>query len=418
MRKELELILSPFRYDPAQTARRLGFELPASFLHEHRALLASMGRLLDRGGPLHVFEYGAGELEGADARHISQLCAALARKTEGTCTAHALSASAATRAGEAPGKDLQVFAEEDARIDLPAGRTFDLIVHHPFPSARVPGTLRTFWAFLQLQAHVSPGAMWVFTSTSARSGSSRCEHVHAFMHALGRRPFLAGDETAWEQPPPRQWDPSLVSTGAFEPLPATLGFDESAFLRLYDQMFAPVLGPRAGTFRSMFRWLLTRPGPYTVIETGTTRESGDVASNGQSTVIFDLFVNTFGGRVISIDVDPTNIRFCATRTSTRTTLICGDSVRALHALPEVAEAQLIYLDSYDFDGNNPHPSSLHHLVELAAVWGRTPSPSLLVIDDCFGPRHGKHAYVADFLEACGIPPLFAGYQTGWVLETN
>lgn len=223
-----------------------------------------------------------------------------------------------------------------------------------------------------------------------------------------------GSESVRRRPTQVRVAPELYRTvGVLEPLSSGTRVDGASFLRIFDQVFAPLLRQRAGTFRAMFQFLLAKTAPYLLIETGTTRESGDFASNGQSTVLFDLFVNLFGGRLISIDLDPTNVQYCRGRTSAKTTLLCSDSIQALRSLAEVEDADLIYLDSYDFDPSHPHPSSLHHLEELAAIWRRTKPGCLLAIDDCFGATTGKHAYVARFLDERGNKPIFAGYQTGW-----
>jgi hypothetical protein len=419
MRRELEPLLWLFRKDRTQEAvRKLQLELPSSFLHYHRPFFNAVAELLELGRPVRVLEYGMGELPVAEARSFAQVCAALAEKTGGESLAIVFSDEAVARAGH--GGDTARVGTKclDGNVIAPsslAGRPFDLVVHHAAGVRDQRHPLHTFWAFIELQPLVSDQSYQVFSECQAKDGE-RTEYVREYLEGMGLRPLASGTERVWRYTRALPPLPAVArSTGMLASLSEELRMDAASFLRIYDQMFAPLLRDRAGTFRMMLETVLSRPGPYTVIETGTTRESGDFGSNGQSTLLFDLLVNCFGGQVLTIDIDPTNLRYCRSRVSEKTTLLCSDSVKALLSLPEVAQADLIYLDSYDFDGNNPHPSSLHHMKELAALWGRTHPSCLMVIDDCFGPDRGKHAYVARFLASLGRRPDFAGYQTGWVL---
>lgn len=401
-----------------EAVQRLQVELPEPFLKRHGPLLGAVAQLLEQSRPVRVLEYGAGELSAQEARQLSRVCAALAEVTGGECVFMTFSEEAAARAGDALAPSMArtrwVDGNASAASSL-AGRPFDLLLLHPVGTRNQAHPLHTFWAFTELQPLAADGSYWVFSECQLQQGA-RCEAVREYLEEMGIQPMAWGAESAWQYKRAEPPLPEVIkSMGALAPLSAEVRMDPGSFLRIYDQVFAPLLAGRAGTFRLMLQTLLSRPGPYEIIETGTTRESGDLASNGQSTLLFDLLVNCFGGRVVTIDIDPTNTRYCRGRTSERTTLICSDSVRALRALPQVAQADLLYLDSYDFDGNNPHPSCMHHMKELAAVWGRTKPSCLLAIDDCFGPEHGKHAYVARFLKSLGVGPHFAGYQTGWLL---
>jgi hypothetical protein len=78
---------------------------------------------------------------------------------------------------------------------------------------------------------------------------------------------------------------------------------------------------------------------------------------------------------------------------------------------------LLYLDSYDVDWNDPHPSALHHLMELCAAMPGLQSGSLVVVDDHldFDNRPGKSKYIVPFMAAIGARKLFEAYQVGWVM---
>lgn len=190
-----------------------------------------------------------------------------------------------------------------------------------------------------------------------------------------------------------------------------------SFLDAFDRHFAPLLGHRAATFRAIFGYLLSqRQAPYFIVETGMARAADNWQGDGMSTVLWDRFVTMHGGKVASIDISPEAIRLARPLVSPRTQLICNDSVAGLRDLPGIEQAQLIYLDSFDLDTANPHPSALHHLFELAAIFGRLAPGTLLVVDDCVNDEVGKHKYVKAFFERIGVPPLFQGYQTGWVIR--
>jgi hypothetical protein len=187
------------------------------------------------------------------------------------------------------------------------------------------------------------------------------------------------------------------------------------FLDHFDSQFAPLLGPRSATFRAIFQYLLTiHSPPYLIVETGMARKAGNWQGDGMSTVLWDRFVSALNGRVVSIDIDPGAIDVTRPMVSSRTNLVCNDSVATLCGLADIGRAQLIYLDSYDLDTSDPHPSAMHHLYELAAIFSNLAPGTLIVVDDCISDEVGKHKYVKGFFDRIGVRPLFRGYQTGWV----
>ena len=67
-----------------------------------------------------------------------------------------------------------------------------------------------------------------------------------------------------------------------------------------------------------------------------------------------------------------------------TTLVCGDSVKFFEnwsLIHKDTQANVIYLDSYDLDFNNPHPSGEHGLKEYKALLPVCKKDTLLLIDD-------------------------------------
>ena len=85
-----------------------------------------------------------------------------------------------------------------------------------------------------------------------------------------------------------------------------------------------------------------------------------------STYIFDDFINYYDGEVASVDINPDNVAHAQKMVSERTTVYCSDSVEFLWNIPEKRKIDLLYLDSYDFEPENPIPSQKHHLKELTS----------------------------------------------------
>jgi hypothetical protein len=156
---------------------------------------------------------------------------------------------------------------------------------------------------------------------------------------------------------------------------------------------------------------------YRIIETGCMRaDHGDLCfgDDGASTWIFDKFVNMKGGTVISIDNNPFNIEYAKKKVSDKVYFICDDSVRAIWEITDFTQFDLIYLDSYDIMKDNPHPSQLHHMHELAAVLKNAHPKTIIIVDDYdaffIGGHIGKGTYVKEFMDKIGAKVIYDGYQ--------
>ena len=104
----------------------------------------------------------------------------------------------------------------------------------------------------------------------------------------------------------------------------------------------------------------------------------------------------------------------ADHVSERVAFLVGDSVRRLWNVPGMV--QLLYLDSFDLQWTNPHPSALHHLAEMASASRLLQPGSLVLIDDC-GPDGGKGLYVANWLHRIGATPIMRHYQYLWQMPS-
>jgi hypothetical protein len=168
----------------------------------------------------------------------------------------------------------------------------------------------------------------------------------------------------------------------------------------------------------MFEYLNQFKNPI-IIETGTTREIGNNAGDGNATLMFEEYVKEKGGHVYTIDIDPEACKIVSEHTDPKyTTVLCGDSLEVLPTL-EVTP-HLLYLDSYDLNvdlaiGGRDQASAQHHRMELQKMIPKITSETLVVVDD--SPEiwnYGKGAIVREYYQSKNIEPLFEYYQVGWI----
>jgi hypothetical protein len=118
--------------------------------------------------------------------------------------------------------------------------------------------------------------------------------------------------------------------------------------------------------------------PLTILETGTA------AYGTSSTYLFDAYVRKYGGRFWTVDINPAHSDTVKPHMSDRTTVVTGDSVSFLSEWVKKhpgEQADIVYLDSYDLDFENPEDSGNHGLHEYNAILPALHKGSLLLIDD-------------------------------------
>jgi hypothetical protein len=209
------------------------------------------------------------------------------------------------------------------------------------------------------------------------------------------------------------------------------------FWEFFDTEAYPKLGLRQNSLRYVFEHLDRKNRPVCVVETGCVREAKNWAGDGQSTVLFDRFASQWpGSAMYSVDIDPIATALCKTLVSAMSQIHTGDSVSFLRQLANNPPAKfphidVLYLDSYDVDQDNPHLSALHHMKELLAVSKLIGPDTLVVVDDAPSEAKfillkdklsfvtqpiisGKGKYVADYAKTIGLKPVFSGYQAGWI----
>lgn len=195
----------------------------------------------------------------------------------------------------------------------------------------------------------------------------------------------------------------------------------AAFLAVFDRDYAPQLGHRALTFRAVFEQLCTKQSPC-IVETGCLRYAGNFAGDGQSTLLFDCLAQHVGGKVYSVDISPDAIEVARNSVSPDVSLTCGDSVSFLAQFEQPID--LLYLDSFDFDANEPIPSALHHMYELCAAMPNLRPGSIVLVDDTsidnvwrvHGRWFGKGMLIASYMKKIGSPIFVEGEtQVAWML---
>ena len=191
------------------------------------------------------------------------------------------------------------------------------------------------------------------------------------------------------------------------------------FVTRFDAEFAPKLGMRAPTFRAVIREFLVQ-GWKNIVETGCARQKDNWLGDGQSTYIWAALAEyQNNGSFCSVDIDEDACRTAsdAIKDATRTSIICQDSVQFL--LNYKGYIDLLYLDSYDVDMENPHDAAMHCLFELTSAMPHLKHNSILLVDDSpVGPDfkvNGKGLYVAEYMKKLGLMPFTMAYQVAWLM---
>ena len=167
------------------------------------------------------------------------------------------------------------------------------------------------------------------------------------------------------------------------------------------------LGKRHEAFATIAELL---PESCRIIETGTLRQIDNWEGDGQSTIVWDTLATNLGGTVTTIDIDPIGAELVAELELQATTAIVGNSLDVIPTL--TGHADLLYLDSFDVDFENPLPAAAHHLSELMAALNLLAPGSLVAVDDNRDDQ-GKGSEVAWFLAEHGAVEIVRGYVRVW-----
>jgi hypothetical protein len=210
------------------------------------------------------------------------------------------------------------------------------------------------------------------------------------------------------------------------------------FWEYFESVAAPRLAYREPTFRKVFQYLDQIKGPIVIVETGCVRMAGNWDGDGQSTLLFDKYINARDKDSIcyTVDISPESVKECNYLVSDRVQVNQDDSVHYLHGLSQRLQDEnktiaFAYLDSFDLDRDYWQPSAIHHLKELLAIKDCINKETLIVVDDCPMQTHyvsdgegmiktigapsigGKGRLIAEYAQATGAKLEFAEYQAGW-----
>ena len=120
-------------------------------------------------------------------------------------------------------------------------------------------------------------------------------------------------------------------------------------------------------------------------KTVTVIETGSSAWGANSTMLFDSYVNSFGGTVNSVDIRADPMFQLMNKCTNLTTIHCGDSVQFLSKLDlsssKFEAMKIIYLDSWDVNWSDPVPSMVHGLSEFFTVLPLLKTNDIVLIDD-------------------------------------
>ncbi len=192
----------------------------------------------------------------------------------------------------------------------------------------------------------------------------------------------------------------------------------------------PKLNNRGGTLEKTFKYLENLKRPVNIIETGCVRKTyEDWAGDGRSTVMFDKFLECYGGHLTVIEINPEAVAYAKSLVHPkRCKFYCGDSVTVLKNLVPKWEDEnwspdLVYLDSLDHIEKDPFWTALHCANEFFAVRPILRPDTLVVCDDTpstfvrsIVPRveySGKGMFLAEQAKATGAKLLFSDWQVGW-----
>jgi len=159
------------------------------------------------------------------------------------------------------------------------------------------------------------------------------------------------------------------------------------FWSWFGDIASPKPAHRTETFRKIFTYLDRFERPIWIIETGCVRQRDNWAGDGQSTILFDKYSESHSGSVVfSVDRDPQATALCRSLVSDRVRIHTDDSIAWLKSLTDDPPAELryvdlLYLDSYDVDFDDPLPSAIHHLKELVAIAPLLSAGTLVAVDD-------------------------------------
>lgn len=159
-----------------------------------------------------------------------------------------------------------------------------------------------------------------------------------------------------------------------------------------------------------------------IIETGCQREKDDLGA-GMSTSIFAEYVQTYGGKLITVDNNPVHLarakEYVKAFPGATVEFVEADSVSYLQSTKE--QCRLLYLDSLDYpigaeagDEQKQRAAQEHNLNEFLAAEDKLLDKGVLLLDDNLLPGGGKPKVLKNYLKEKGWICLLDYQQSVWV----
>lgn len=199
-------------------------------------------------------------------------------------------------------------------------------------------------------------------------------------------------------------------------------------------------------FDFIFNYLKKIKNPI-IVETGCARGENNYSGDGESSLLFDAYINEYGGEFFTVDISEISYNYCKSKLkSPRSSVALSDSISYLKKLNYEFELNdkkidFLYLDSFDaphYDNKIVENSARHHLYELLSIFPSLKKNCLIGVDDnwleiskkiVMGNSNyivenetfrvsGKGMYIAEYMSLIGNSPCFSGYQVFWNNKSN
>jgi hypothetical protein len=194
-------------------------------------------------------------------------------------------------------------------------------------------------------------------------------------------------------------------------------------MKFYDEVRDKIGPHRQGGFDYIFDYLKNIENPL-IVETGCARQEDNYYGDGQSSLLFDAYVNEYGGEFWTVDISQESVEYCRGKVSSNSNVVQEDSITFLKQLnsdliKQNKKIDFLYLDSFDAPRENPQVlfmSALHHLYEFTTILPSLKPGALIGVDDCWMENNmvsGKGKFVTDYMDKIMNAPVYAGYQFFW-----
>ena len=125
-------------------------------------------------------------------------------------------------------------------------------------------------------------------------------------------------------------------------------------------------------------------------------ETGSLAHGTKSSILFMFYIQIFGGSFTTVDINPEIKKNYSYLEDENIAFHSSDSVEFIRNLKsdEISQFDFVYLDSFDLDFSNPHPSQEHTFKEFNLLKDNLKKDTLILIDDT-PDRYSKFNLNAD-----------------------